>query len=112
MACPTGRCALRRFDGHGSGSYRPSNTALASENEARLAALRAERDKLDAICFGSGSGFANDANANASGKSLALPLALAEPLAKPEMPLAKCQPQTPWQIPKASDWQKPTSFPK
>jgi hypothetical protein len=105
MACPTGRCALRRFDGHGSGSYRPSNTALASENEARLAALRAERDKLDAICFGSGGG-SGFANANASGKSLALPLA------KPEMPLAKSQPQTPWQIPKASDWQKSTSFPK
>ena len=49
MACPTGRCALRRFDGHGSSSYRPSNQALANENETRLANLLAARESLDSL---------------------------------------------------------------
>lgn len=49
MACPTGRCALRRFDGHGSGSYRPNNQALANENETRLANLLAARENLDSL---------------------------------------------------------------
>ena len=55
MACNTGRCALRRFDGHGSGSYRPSNSGLASENEKKLAeilALRKEMDKTYGPNFG------------------------------------------------------------
>jgi hypothetical protein len=52
MACPTGRCALRRFDGHGTNSYRPSNSALAAEGEARLAAMLAERRAGDSIWGG------------------------------------------------------------
>jgi hypothetical protein len=52
MACPTGRCALRRFDGHGTNSYRPSNSALAAEGEARLAAMLAERRAVDSIWGG------------------------------------------------------------
>ena len=52
MACPTGRCALRRFDGHGTGSYRPTNSALAAEGEARLSAMLAERRAVDAMFGG------------------------------------------------------------
>jgi len=54
MACPTGRCALRRFDGHGTNSYRPTNSALAAEGEAKLAAMLAERRAVDAM-FGGGA---------------------------------------------------------
>jgi hypothetical protein len=47
MACPTGRCALRRFDGHGSNSYRPTNPEAARQFNAdmeRMLAARAQQD--------------------------------------------------------------------
>ena len=97
MACPTGRCALRRFDGHGTGSYRPTNSALAAEGEARLAALLAERREMPA--FGASAGFCQKPE----------PLALlCQPLASPAAQSQKPAP-TPWRTPRASDF---TSSPK
>jgi hypothetical protein len=99
MACNTGRCALRRFDGHGSGSYRPSNSALASENEKNLAALMSARNKLD-----SDLGFSGQKD---------LPLASGKPedsliLASVQKPELVYKPDnfTTWKTPSASNWQK------
>ena len=50
MSCPSNRCALRRFDGHGT-KYKPSNTAAAAEAQAALSRMMAERDLQDAGVF-------------------------------------------------------------
>lgn len=47
MACPTGRCALRRFDGHGSSGYRPTNPEAARQFNSDLERMMAERSQQD-----------------------------------------------------------------
>jgi len=47
MTCPTGRCALRRFDGHGT-PYKPTNTAASKQMADSLARMMAERELQDA----------------------------------------------------------------
>lgn len=51
MACSTGRCALRRFDGHGTSSYRPTNPEVAREFQSRMDQLLAERSRQDQGVF-------------------------------------------------------------
>jgi len=51
MACSTNRCALRRFDGHGSSSYRPSNPEAAREFTSRMDQMLAERARQDQGVF-------------------------------------------------------------
>lgn len=51
MACSTGRCALRRFDGHGTSSYRPTNPDVAREFQSRMDQLLAERSRQDQGVF-------------------------------------------------------------
>lgn len=51
MSCGTNRCALRRFDGHGSSSYRPSNPEAAKAFNTGLEAMMAERARQDAGIF-------------------------------------------------------------
>jgi hypothetical protein len=46
MSCPTGRCALRRFDGHGT-PYKPTNTMASKQMADSLARMMAERDRQD-----------------------------------------------------------------
>ena len=53
MACRTGVCGMRRFDGHGASSYRPTNPEAAKEQSAALRSLLAERERQDAGLFGS-----------------------------------------------------------
>ena len=53
MACRTGVCGMRRFDGHGSSSYRPTNPEVAKQQSAALRNLLAERERQDAGLFGS-----------------------------------------------------------
>ena len=50
MSCPTGRCALRRFDGHGT-PYKPTNTMASKQMADSLARMMAERDRQDAGQF-------------------------------------------------------------
>lgn len=50
MACPTGRCALRRFDGHGT-PYKQTNTAASKQMADSLARMMAERELQDAGVF-------------------------------------------------------------
>ena len=50
MSCPTGRCALRRFDGHGT-PYKPTNTMASKQMSDSLARMMAERDRQDAGQF-------------------------------------------------------------
>jgi hypothetical protein len=45
------RCALRRFDGHGSSSYKPTNPEVSKEFSSNLAALMAERERQDSGIF-------------------------------------------------------------
>lgn len=45
------RCALRRFDGHGATSYRPTNSEATAQFSSNLAALMAERERQDAGIF-------------------------------------------------------------
>lgn len=47
MACPTGRCALRRFDGHGSSGYRPTNPEAARQFNSDMERMMAERSQQD-----------------------------------------------------------------
>lgn len=47
MACPTGRCALRRFDGHGTNSYRPTNPEAARQFNSDMERMMAERARQD-----------------------------------------------------------------
>ena len=51
MACSTGRCALRRFDGHGTSSYRPTNPEMAREFQSRMDQLLADRSRQDQGVF-------------------------------------------------------------
>lgn len=51
MACGTNRCALRRFDGHGSSSYRPSNPEAAKVFNDGMQGLLAERARQDSGIF-------------------------------------------------------------
>ncbi len=44
---------MRRFDGHGSSSYRPTNPEVAKQQSAALRNLLAERERQDAGLFGS-----------------------------------------------------------
>jgi hypothetical protein len=50
MSCPTGRCALRRFDGHGT-PYKPTNTMASKQMADSLSRMMAERDRQDAGNF-------------------------------------------------------------
>jgi hypothetical protein len=104
MACPTGRCALRRFDGHGSGSYRPINKTLANENETRLANLLANRESLDSL-------FTKPDRLPET--SLAISLASLNPITgvlvreiKNTLPDSKPTGITPWKTPSASSFTK------
>jgi len=102
MACNTGRCALRRFDGHGSGSYRPSNSALASENEKNLAALMAARNKLD-----SDLGFSGQKDLPLASGKPEDSLVLASNLVAQKIEISqKPDNFTTWKTPSASNWQK------
>lgn len=47
MACPTGRCALRRFDGHGTNNYRPTNPEAARQFNLDMERMMAERSRQD-----------------------------------------------------------------
>jgi hypothetical protein len=53
MACPTNRCALRRFDGHGTNSYRPTNPEVQRQFDSSLQNLIAQRERQDKGIFGS-----------------------------------------------------------
>ena len=50
MSCPSGRCALRRFDGHGT-PYKPTNTMASKQMSDSLSRMMAERDRQDAGHF-------------------------------------------------------------
>lgn len=56
MACSTGRCALRRFDGHGTSSYRPTNPESDRLFKSQIEAMMAERSRQDAGIFGEVAG--------------------------------------------------------
>ena len=47
----TFKCGLRRFDGHGTSSYRPTNTAATKEMESAFSRMMREREQQDAGCF-------------------------------------------------------------
>lgn len=47
----TFKCGLRRFDGHGSSSYRQVDTAATREMESAFERLRRSREQQDAGCF-------------------------------------------------------------
>ena len=96
MACPTGRCALRRFDGHGTGSYRPTNSALAAEGEAKLAAMLAERRAVDAMFGG------------AERQHLAETAPVRQPLAQAERQMLSQQHPTP-SLPGITPWKTPSA---
>lgn len=106
MACNTGRCALHRFDGHGSGSYRPSNSILASENEQNLTSLLVARNKLD-----SDLGCCNQKHSIqnlVSGKPESNLILEITRIQKAELePEPKQEIITIWKTPSASNWQKP-----
>jgi hypothetical protein len=51
MSCGTNRCALRRFDGHGTSSYRPSNSEASREFTSRMDQMLAERARQDQGVF-------------------------------------------------------------
>lgn len=51
MSCGTNRCALRRFDGHGSSSYRPSNQEATKSFNLSVQAMLAERARQDSGIF-------------------------------------------------------------
>ncbi len=51
MACPTNRCALRRFDGHGTNSYRPANPDVQRQFDSSLQNLIAQRELQDKGIF-------------------------------------------------------------
>ena len=48
----TFKCGLRRFDGHGTSSYRPTNTAATKEMESAFSKMMRERELQDSGCFG------------------------------------------------------------
>jgi len=43
---------MRRFDGHGTSSYRPTNPEAAKQQSSALQALLAERERQNAGLFG------------------------------------------------------------
>ena len=45
------KCGLRRFDGHGTSSYRPTNTAATKEMESAFTKMMRERELQDSGCF-------------------------------------------------------------
>jgi hypothetical protein len=47
----TFKCGLRRFDGHGTSSYRPTNTAATKEMESAFSKMMRERELQDSGCF-------------------------------------------------------------
>jgi hypothetical protein len=51
MSCGQFKCALRRFDGHGTNSYRPTNSESAKQMDNSLQAMLAERARQDAGIF-------------------------------------------------------------
>lgn len=51
MSCGTNRCALRRFDGHGSSSYRSSNPEATKAFNSSVQAMLAERARQDSGIF-------------------------------------------------------------
>ena len=51
MSCGANRCALRRFDGHGSSSYRPTNPDAAKVFNTSMQSMLAERARQDAGTF-------------------------------------------------------------
>ncbi len=66
MACNTGRCALRRFDGHGSSNYRPTNPAAEREFKSNMERLMAERARQDTTYFPGTTASADTVAASAS----------------------------------------------
>jgi len=48
----TFKCGLRRFDGHGTSSYRPANTAATKEMESAFSRMMREREAQDKGSFG------------------------------------------------------------
>jgi hypothetical protein len=67
MACNTGRCALRRFEGHGSSNYRPTNPAAEREFKSNMERLMAERARQDVAYFpGAGASAESSVSASAS----------------------------------------------
>jgi hypothetical protein len=48
----TFKCGLRRFDGHGTSSYRPTNSAATKEMESAFSRMMREREQQDQGCFG------------------------------------------------------------
>jgi hypothetical protein len=51
MSCGTNRCGLRRFDGHGTSSYRPTNPEVAKAFNSSIQAMIAERSRQDSGIF-------------------------------------------------------------
>ena len=45
-------CGMRRFDGHGSSSYRPTNPEAAKEMKSAMSRMLAERERQDKGLFG------------------------------------------------------------
>lgn len=43
----TFKCGLRRFDGHGTSSYRPTNSAATKEMESAFSRMMREREQQD-----------------------------------------------------------------
>ncbi len=109
MACNTNRCALRRFDGHGSGSYRPSNSGLAKEAENNLAAMIAARNKLDSDLGLSVQKEKPEMKTQNYGNLILAKSEMPESIHIPEVFQNKVQPEifTTWKTPRASsDYQK------
>lgn len=48
----TFKCGLRRFDGHGTSSYRPTDSAATKEMESAFSRMMREREQQDRGCFG------------------------------------------------------------
>uniref|UniRef100_A0A6C0ANV6 Uncharacterized protein n=1 Tax=viral metagenome TaxID=1070528 RepID=A0A6C0ANV6_9ZZZZ len=44
-------CGMRRFDGHGSSSYRPTNPEAAKEMKSAMSRMLAERERQDKGLF-------------------------------------------------------------
>lgn len=107
MACNAGRCALRRFDGHGSGAYRPSNSGLAKENENNLAKLLEARNKLDSdLGLSTQKEKPEIKNQNSGNLILAKPDTTKSLIYKPDNLQILDDKFTIWKTPSVSDWQK------
>ena len=51
MSCGTFKCGLRRFDGHGTSSFRPVNPEKIRQFNVSVEAMMAERARQDAGIF-------------------------------------------------------------